>query len=64
MIKLYSKINCGLAPETIDQACYFKDALNYSKPRLESELRPLRPLYDLKVLKGIVMNLFFYEFSS
>ena len=33
------------------------------KPRLESELRPSRPLYDLKVLKGIVMN-HFYEFSS
>ena len=26
--------------------------------RLESELRPFRPLYDLKVLKGIVMNQF------
>ena len=26
--------------------------------RLESELRPSRPLYDLKVLKGIVMNHF------
>ena len=23
---------------------------------LESELRPFRPLYDLKVLKGIVIN--------
>ena len=42
----------------MDQVCYFKDARNYSKLRLESELRPSRPLYDLKVFKGIVMNHF------
>ena len=35
------------------------DARNYWKPRLESELRPSRPLYDLK---GIVMNHFFMNF--
>ena len=28
------------------------------RPKLECELRPSRPLYDLKVLKGIVMNHF------
>ena len=42
----------------MDRVCYFLDAHNYWKPRLESELRPSRPLYDLKVLKGIVMNHF------